>query len=157
MNKEDQREIRRRKRVLEHAKETGCVIRTSETGMMAIDRYRLRHLANDKHGGAILVSKLLKHPDRLLGLILLGNTLANIAAAALATVIAIRLFGEPGILIAPVLLTIVILIFAEVAPKTVAAIHPAEAVFGTPAGRSVQYLSLQLRDETKHLRPVFPE
>ncbi len=58
---------------------------SSETGMMAIDRYRLRHLANDKHGGAILVSKLLKHPDRLLGLILLGNTLANIAAAALAT------------------------------------------------------------------------
>lgn len=97
--------------------------------MMAINRYRLRHLAEDKHRGAILVEALLKRPDRLIGLILLGNNLVNIFAASLATVIGIRLIGELGIAVAPILLTVVILIFAEVAPKTLAALYPERIAF----------------------------
>lgn len=102
---------------------------SSETSMMALNRYRLRHLANDNHRAAILVSNLLKHPDRLIGLILLGNNLVNILAAAIATVIAIRLMGDAGIIVATILLTFVILIFAEVAPKTLAAMSPEKIAF----------------------------
>ena len=102
---------------------------SSETGLMAINKYRLRHLANKGHGGAKLAQKLLKKPDRLIGLILLGNNLVNILAASIATVIGIRLFGTSGVWIASLALTIVILIFAEVAPKTVAAVHPERIAF----------------------------
>lgn len=107
---------------------------------MAINRYRLRHLVEDKNRSALLVDALLKRPDRLIGLILLGNNLVNIFAASLATVIAMRLMGEIGIAVAPILLTMVILIFAEVAPKTVAALHPERIAFPasyvlTPLGR----------------------
>jgi Mg2+/Co2+ transporter CorB len=97
---------------------------SSETGLMAINKYRLRHLANKGHRGAKLAQKLLLKPDKLIGLILLGNNLVNIMAAAIATVIGIRLFGSNGIWIASLALTVVILIFSEVAPKTVAAVHP---------------------------------
>jgi Mg2+/Co2+ transporter CorB len=97
---------------------------SSETGLMAINKYRLRHLANKGHRGARLAQKLLLTPDRLIGLILLGNNLVNILAAAIATVIGIRLFGSNGVWIASLILTVVILIFSEVAPKTVAAVHP---------------------------------
>jgi Mg2+/Co2+ transporter CorB len=97
---------------------------SSETGLMAINKYRLRHLANKGHRGAKLAQNLLRKPDRLIGLILLGNNLVNILAAAIATVIGIRLFGSNGIWIASLVLTVVILIFSEVAPKTVAAVHP---------------------------------
>lgn len=97
---------------------------SSETGMMALNRYRLRHLSAKNHRSARLAEALLRRPDRLIGLILLGNNLVNIFAASLATVIAMRLMGEPGIAVAPVILTVVILIFAEVAPKTVAALYP---------------------------------
>jgi Mg2+/Co2+ transporter CorB len=96
----------------------------SETGLMAINKYRLRHLANQGHRGAKLAQILLRKPDRLIGLILLGNNLVNITAAAIATVIGIRLFGANGVWIASLVLTVVILIFSEVAPKTVAAVHP---------------------------------
>lgn len=96
----------------------------SETGLMAINKYRLRHLANQGHRGAKLAQILLRKPDRLIGLILLGNNLVNIMAAAIATVIGLRLFGANGVWIASLLLTVVILIFSEVAPKTVAAVHP---------------------------------
>ena len=102
---------------------------SSETGMMAMNRYRLRHLVKDKHRGAILVNALLERPDRLIGLILLGNNLVNIVAASLATAIAIRLIGELGYAIAPLLLTPIILIFAETAPKTYAAIRPEKIAF----------------------------
>lgn len=113
---------------------------SSETGMMALNRYRLRHLAEDKHRSAVMVEALLKRPDRLIGLILLGNNLVNIFAASLATVIAIRLIGELGIVVAPILLTIIILIFAEVAPKTLAALYPERIAFPaayilTPLGK----------------------
>ena len=102
---------------------------SSETGMMALNRYRLRHLAGANNRGAKLVEALLKRPDRLIGLILLGNNLVNIFAASLATVIAMRLMGEVGIAVAPIILTAVILIFAEVAPKTVAALYPERIAF----------------------------
>jgi len=97
---------------------------SSETGLMAINKYRLRHLANKGHRGAKLAQNLLRKPDRLIGLILLGNNLVNILAASIATVIGIRLFGNNGIWISSLALTVVILIFAEVAPKTVAAVKP---------------------------------
>jgi Mg2+/Co2+ transporter CorB len=101
----------------------------SETGMMTLNRYRLRHLARHGHRGAIKAGKLLEAPDRLIGLILLGNNFVNILASAIATVIALRLFGEAGIAVAAGLLTVVILIFAEVAPKTLAALHPERIAF----------------------------
>ena len=102
---------------------------SSETGLMAINKYRLRHLANKGHRGAKLAQNLLRKPDRLIGLILLGNNLVNILAAAIATVIGIRLFGSNGVWIASLALTVVILIFSEVAPKTVAALHPERIAF----------------------------
>ncbi|QIA64234.1 DUF21 domain-containing protein [Vibrio astriarenae] len=96
----------------------------SETGMMSLNRYRLRHLAKSGHKGAKRVEKLLSRPDRLIGLILIGNNLVNILASAIATVIGLRLYGDVGVAIATGVLTLVILVFAEVTPKTVAAIHP---------------------------------
>ncbi len=102
---------------------------SSETGLMAMNKYRLRHLANQGHRGARIAQKLLQKPDRLIGLILLGNNLVNILAASIATVIGIRLFGSNGIWIASMVMTVVVLIFAEVAPKTVAAIHPERIAF----------------------------
>ncbi|MCP4991520.1 MAG: DUF21 domain-containing protein [Colwellia sp.] len=101
----------------------------SETGMMSLNRYRLRHLEKQKHRGAKRVSKLLDRPDRLIGLILIGNNLVNIAASAIATVIGLRLFGDMGILVATIALTLVILIFAEVTPKTLAALYPEKIAF----------------------------
>ncbi len=96
---------------------------------MAINRYRLKHLANTGHRGARLAQKLLTRPDRLIGLILLGNNMVNILAASIATVIAMRMFGPNGIWISTLVMTVVVLIFAEVAPKTVAALHPERIAF----------------------------
>lgn len=96
----------------------------SETSLMSLNRYRMRHLANSGHLGARTAQKLLQKPDRLIGLILLGNNLVNIMAAAVATVIGLRLFGDKGVWLASLVLTIVVLIFSEVTPKTVAALHP---------------------------------
>ena len=103
----------------------------SETGLMSLNRYRLRHLADKKNKGAIRAFHLLQNPEKLIGLILLGNNFVNILASAVATIIGIRLFGEAGILIATIVLTIVVLIFAEVTPKTLAAMHPEK--FALPA------------------------
>jgi Mg2+/Co2+ transporter CorB len=102
---------------------------SSETGLMAINKYRLRHLANKGHRGARLAQKLLSKPDRLIGLILLGNNLVNILAASIATVIGIRMFGANGVWISSLILTVVILIFSEVAPKTIAAVKPERIAF----------------------------
>lgn len=96
----------------------------SETALMTLNRYRMRHLADAGHPGARLARRLLDKPDRLIGLILLGNNFVNILASSLATVIAIRLGGEGAIPIAAGLLTLAVLIFSEVAPKTLAALHP---------------------------------
>jgi Mg2+/Co2+ transporter CorB len=102
---------------------------SSETGLMSLNRYRLRHLAQSGHRGAALASRLLERPDRLIGLILLGNNFVNILASSLATIIALRLMGEAGIAVAAGLLTMVLLIFSEVAPKTLAALHPERIAF----------------------------
>jgi Mg2+/Co2+ transporter CorB len=96
----------------------------SETGLMALNRYRMRHLANSGHHGARMAQKLLRKPDRLIGLILLGNNLVNILAASIATIIGLRLFGSNGVWIASLVLTVVVLIFSEVTPKTVASLNP---------------------------------
>jgi Mg2+/Co2+ transporter CorB len=101
----------------------------SETGLMTLNRYRLRHLARARHKGARRAQKLLERPDRLIGLILLGNNFVNILASSLTTVIALRLGGETGIAIGAGLLTLAILIFAEVTPKTLAALHPERVAF----------------------------
>ncbi len=96
----------------------------SETGLMSLNRYRLRHLADKKHKGALRAQRLLDQPEKLIGLILLGNNFVNILASAIATIIGLRLLGEAGIAVATGILTFVILIFAEVTPKTIAALHP---------------------------------
>ncbi len=102
---------------------------SSETGMMSLNRYRLKHLQKNNHHGAKRAGRLLERPDRLIDLILIGNNLVNILASAIATVIAIRLWGDAGILIATVTLTLVVLIFAEITPKTIAALHPEAVAF----------------------------
>jgi Mg2+/Co2+ transporter CorB len=96
----------------------------SETGLMTLNRYRLQHNAKQGHRGARLAQGLLARPDRLIGLILLGNVMANTLAASVALIIGYRLHGVDGAAIAPVALTFVLLIFGEVAPKTLAALHP---------------------------------
>ena len=103
----------------------------SETGLMSLNRYRLRHLADKKHKGAMRAFRLLEKPDKLIGLILLGNNFVNILASAIATIIGIRILGEAGVLAATAILTVVILVFAEVTPKTLAAMHPEK--FALPA------------------------
>lgn len=102
---------------------------SSETGMMSLNRYRLRHLVKQKHRGAMRASRLLDRPDRLIGVILIGNNFVNILASAIATMIALRLMGDAGVAVATAMLTLVILIFAEVTPKTVAAIKPEQVAF----------------------------
>ena len=96
----------------------------SETGMMSLNRYRLKHLANTGHKGAKRVEKLLNRPDRLIGLILIGNNLVNILASAIATILGMRIYGDIGVAIATGVLTLVILVFAEVTPKTIASLFP---------------------------------
>ncbi len=96
----------------------------SETALMALNRYRLQHRANSGDKNAKRVAALLERQDRLIGIILLGNNFVNILASAIATIIGMRLFGEPGIAIATGVLTLVILLFSEVTPKTLAALEP---------------------------------
>lgn len=99
---------------------------STETALMSLNRHRLRHRAKNGQRSAKLAEQLLRHPDRLIGLILLGNNAVNIAAAALVTLIALRVGGQSAVLAGTVILTFVILIFAEVAPKTIAALHPSK-------------------------------
>ena len=94
---------------------------SSETGMMALNRFRLKHLIKQKDKSAIIANKLLQRPDRLLGIILIGNNFVNILAAALTTILCLRLFGDSGVFIGSIILTMIVLIFAEVTPKTFAA------------------------------------
>ena len=101
----------------------------SETALVSLNRYRLKHLVHSGHKGAIVASSLLERPDRLFGLILLFNNFVNILASAIATVIGLKIFGETGIAIATGVLTFVILIFSEVTPKTYAAQHPEQLAF----------------------------
>ena len=102
---------------------------SSETAMMALNRYRLRHLAGEQHRGAGKALKLLQRPDQLLGVILIGNNFVNFLAASIGTVICMRLFGDTGVVLAPIVLTLFFLVFAEVAPKTLAAQRPERLAF----------------------------
>lgn len=113
--------------------------------MMSLNRYRLRHLAKQGNSGAKRAAKLLARTDRLIGVILIGNNFVNIAAASIATLIAQRIWvdnPELGVSIATILLTLVILIFSEVTPKTIAANHPEKIAF--PASFLLQPLLVLL-------------
>ena len=103
----------------------------SETGLMSLNKYRLRHLANDNHRGAMRAQKLLETPDRLIGLILLGNNAVNIMITLIAAVIMLRLFGELSVITSTLILTVIMVLFAEVTPKTLAALRPER--FALPA------------------------
>jgi len=110
---------------------------SSETALMAINRYRLKHRAKQGHKPSMRAFRLLQKPDRLIGIILLGNNLVNIFAASIATVIAIRMIGDNGPLVAPLVLTPLMLIFSEVAPKTWAALRPESLALPASAPLSV--------------------
>ena len=96
----------------------------TETALMTLNRYRLRHKAKSGHRGAKLAERLLTRPDRLIGLILLGNNLVNVIAAQLVALIALSLGGTVWLAASGFIFTLVILIFAEVTPKTLAALYP---------------------------------
>jgi Mg2+/Co2+ transporter CorB len=103
----------------------------SETALMSLNRYRVRHLARAGHRGAQLAERLLKRPDRLIGLMRLGDTLANVAATSITTLIALRIGGDKALAVAGLLLIMALLIFSEITPKTLAALYPER--FGFPA------------------------
>lgn len=101
----------------------------SETGMMTLNRYRLRHRAKQGNRAARRVEKLLRKPDRLISLVLIGNNLVNILASALGTIVGMRLYGNAGVAIATGVLTFVVLVFAEVLPKTIAVLYPEKVAY----------------------------
>ena len=101
----------------------------AEIGVMSLNRYRLRHLVKQHHKKAIRVNELLSHPEKLLGVVLIGNTLGNIVASMAGTLIGQRLYGDTGVFIATTMLTLVVLIFAEMTPKTLAALYPQQVAF----------------------------
>lgn len=96
----------------------------SETALMSLNRYRLRHRASEGHRGARLTEKLLAHPDRLIGLILLLSTVVNVVTPTLVGLITFRLGGDYLVAVGVIALTFIMLIFCEVAPKTFGALHP---------------------------------
>ena len=101
----------------------------SETALMSLNRYHLRHKARKGNRGARLAEQLLKRPDRLIGLILLGNNLVNFSASALVTLIAFNIGGEPAVAIGTGILTLTVIVFADIAPKTLAALNPERFAF----------------------------
>ena len=111
--------------------------------MMSLNRYRLKHLVKENDKGAIRAVKLLKRPDRLLGVILIGNNFVNILAASLTTVLCLNLFGDSGVVIGSIVLTLIILVFAEITPKTFAALNSEKVAL--PASLILKYLQKILR------------
>src|SRR5690242_9989363 len=103
----------------------------SETALMSLNRYRLRHLARAGHRGALYAERLLKRPDRLIGLMRIGDTLSNVAATSLTTLVALRLGGDSAVAAAGVILILGLLVFSEITPKTLAVLYPER--FGFPA------------------------
>lgn len=101
----------------------------SEIGMMSINRYKLKHLVKQNNKQAIRVNQLLARPDKLLSVVLIGNTLANIVASTIATLIGQHFYGDLGVAVATVLLTVIILVLSEMTPKTLAAIYPQQVAF----------------------------
>ena len=102
---------------------------SAEIGMMSLNRYRLRYLVKKNNKKAIRVNQMLARPDRLLSVLLIGNTIANIVASMVSTLIGQRLYGDTGVLIATAILTLVILVLSEMTPKTFAAIYPQQVAF----------------------------
>lgn len=111
---------------------------SAETGILSLNRYRLRHLSREGHKGARRAVNLLSKPDRLLGTILVGNNVVNILAASIATIVAVDLWGDAGVAIATAGLTVIILIFGEITPKTLAALRPEMIAY--PASYPLQFL-----------------
>lgn len=103
----------------------------SEIGMMSINRYKLRHLVKKNNKQAMRVNAMLSRPDMLLSVVLIGNTLANIVASTIATLIGQRFYGDIGVAVATALLTLVVLVFSEMTPKTFAAIYPQKVAFAS--------------------------
>ncbi|QTR53986.1 HlyC/CorC family transporter [Thiothrix unzii] len=101
----------------------------SETALMSLNRYKLKHQAEKGHTGARLAQKLLAKPDRLISLILLGNNFVNILITQLATLLGLRVFGDAGLAIATGILTFLLLIFGEITPKTLGAMYPERIAF----------------------------
>jgi len=101
----------------------------SETALMSLNRYQLRHKAREGHRGAQLAERLLRRPDRVIGLILLGNNLVNFSAASLVAIIALKIGGQPAVALGTLILTLLVLVFSEAAPKTWAALHPQRLAF----------------------------
>jgi Mg2+/Co2+ transporter CorB len=101
----------------------------AETAMMAINRYRLQHLVSEGHGSALRVAEMLKRTDRLLGGILIGNTLAITVATTIASLITVRLFGEDKLayFLSPIVAGFLIIVFSEITPKVIGATHPERA------------------------------
>ena len=102
---------------------------SSETSVMSLNRYRVRHLARQKHRVALRVLKLLEKPDRFLGFVLIGSTFAEISASAIATILALRIWGPGWIGLVTIVLTLIVLIFGEIIPKTIAALYPLRVAF----------------------------
>jgi len=115
---------------------------SSETGILSLNRYKLRHMSREGNKNALRAQRLLSKPDRLLGTILVGNNVVNILAASIATVLAVEFWGDAGVAIATIGLTIVILIFGEITPKTLAALRPELIAF--PASRIILLLMTPL-------------
>ena len=115
----------------------------AETGMVALDRYRLRDKVRSGNRTARRIQQMLKRKDRLLGMILVGNNICNIGASVIATLLSQRLLGVEGPLYATMLLTFYILVFAEIAPKTLAALHPERIAY--PASWVLSVLGLLLQ------------
>ena len=101
----------------------------AEIGMMSINRYRLRYLVKKNNPQALRVSGMLAQPDRILSVVLIGNTLGNILASMASTLIGQRMGGNAGVVVAEIALTLMILIFAEMTPKTLAALYPQQVAF----------------------------
>jgi putative hemolysin len=112
---------------------------SSETAFTAVQRVRLEHLISTKVKGARLVARLVEKPEKFLSVVLLGNTLVNTAATALATAMAVYFLGEQGIIIATILVTVIVLIFGEATPKTVAVQHAEK--FSLFISRPIQLIS----------------
>lgn len=97
---------------------------STETALMSLNRYRLRHKALSGNRSAKLTEHLLTKPDRLIGVILLGNTFANVGTATLTTILALRVYGESGLVAASGVASILMFVFGDLAPKTFGALHP---------------------------------
>jgi len=103
----------------------------SETALMSINKYKMRHQAKLNNKGAKAAKKLLENPDKIIGVILLGNNLTNILITQIATLISLRLYGDIGLAIATGLLTVFILIFAELTPKTIGEMHSEKIAYSS--------------------------